>query len=139
MWYEEAGTYVGYAALGGLLAFVLAVIAILGEYYIEILLGIGILLGTFSIFFSIGSVIGIVYLVAWILEESGAIEANYIDETLNVILVEWYESFTAVEWVRTPMIYFEYCVTLYLGLNEFDPTDERFEKMFMLLATPFLW
>ena len=125
--------------MGSVLAVVLAILAVLSEYLIEFVFGLGVVLIFNSVFFVIGSVIGLIYLVAWILEETDAIDESYIDTTLNVVFKEWYESLSAVEWIRIPLIYMEYLVTIFLGLNEFDPTDERFTQMFMLLATPWLW
>lgn len=125
-WYDDVATYTGYAALGGVIAFLLAAFSIISEYYIEILLGFGMVTVGNGIIFAIGSVVGITYFVAWILEESGAIDHNYIDTTLNVVFREWIETLTAVEWIRIPVIYMEYLVTIFLGLDEFDPTDDRF-------------
>jgi len=138
-WYEDAGDYIEYAVLGGLLSVVLVVLAAFSEFYVEIAIGGAIVAIVGGVFFIIGSVIGIIYLVAWILEETGAIDEAYIDTTLNVVFSEWIESLGAVEWVRIPIIYMEYLVTVYLGLDEFDPTDDRFRDMFMMLATPWLW
>ena len=74
----------------------------------------------------IGSAIGLMYLTAWIFEELGVLDDNYIDSTLNTILYEWYLSLSAVEWLRVPIIFAEYQVTLFLGANDFNPNDERF-------------
>ena len=79
-----------------------------------------------GIIFVVGGIIGLIYLVAWILEETGAIDESYIDTTLNVIFDDWFESLGAVEWVRIPIIYMEYLVTVFLGLDEFDASDARF-------------
>lgn len=103
------------------------------------------IVGTFIVFlgnfllFLLGTIIGFMYLSAWILEEIAILDDNYIDSTLNVLLNEWYISIFAVDWVRVPIIFAEYQVTLFLGANEFNPNDERFQNLFMLLATPFLW
>lgn len=138
-WYEEAGDYVEYAVLGAFLSVGLAFLAVFSEFYIEILIGGGLVAIVGSIVFLVGSVIGLTYLVAWVLEETGAIDHSYIDTTLNVVFDDWIESLGAVEWVRIPIIYMEYLVTVFLGLDEFDASDDRFRQMFMLLATPWLW
>ena len=134
-WYD----YVEYFFIGTAAAVGLAFIGVFGEYYVEILIGIGVILSTNMVIFMIFSVIGIIYFWAWVLEEAGVLDDNYIDSVLNIFFYEWYHSILAVDWIRVPIIYMEYLVTMYLGQNEFDPTDERFESLFMLLATPFLW
>jgi len=58
--------------------------AIFGDFYTEFLLGLGMVAIANSIMFVIASVIGMIYLVAWILEEAGVVEENYIDTVLNV-------------------------------------------------------
>ena len=138
-WHEEAQDYIEYAILGSFLSVGLAVLAIFSEFYVEILIGLCAIAGVGGVGVLIGSIIGFIYLIAWILEETGAIDESYIDTTLNVVFKEWYESFGAVEWIRIPIIYMEYLVTVYLGTDEFNPHDQRFKDLFMLLATPWLW
>ena len=83
--------------------------------------------------------VGSFYGWAWLFEEFGWVEDNYVDKVLSVFIYEGYKSFFAVEWIRIPIIYIEYLVTLYLGLDEFDPNDSRLHDAFVFIMAPFIW
>ena len=57
------------------------------EYGVQIGITAGIIGGILGIFLTVGSVIGGLYLLFWILEETGAMDDNPIDEFLFVTLV----------------------------------------------------
>ena len=88
---------------------------------------------------AVAGMVGLVYTVFWLLEATGAIADNPLDVFFTVTAVHWAESLALVEWVRVPLIYFEYLITLFLGQEDFNPNSQAFQALFLMLAWPFLW
>ena len=82
--------------------------SLFSEYGVEIGITAGILLIVFTITFWVGVVIGSVYLFFYFLEEVDAIEENPIDYFIYVTLDEWITSIGMIDWIRIPLIWFEY-------------------------------
>jgi len=78
------------------------------EYYVEIGLMAGISLMIFTIVFWIGVAIGSAYLFFYFLEQVNAIEENPVDYFIYVTLDEWMTSIGMFDWIRIPLIWFEY-------------------------------
>ena len=88
---------------------------------------------------SIGTLFGGLYGLFWILEETGALEDNPMEEFWNGYVLEWVTTATKLDIVRVPLIYFEYQITLLLGKQEFDPTNTEFQWLFFMISFPFIW
>jgi len=78
------------------------------EYYVEIGIMAGISLMIFTIVFWIGVAIGSAYLFFYFLEQVNAIEENPVDYFIYVTLDEWMTSIGMFDWIRIPLIWFEY-------------------------------
>ena len=93
----------------------------------------------FVILLGLAGVAGLWYIFFWALEVTGAIEDNPLDEFFTVTIWHWGESLALVEWIRVPLIYFEYLITLFLGQEDFNVNSQGFQAVFLMLAWPFVW
>lgn len=86
----------------------LAGVTVFGEYGAEVAICAVIIAISFSIFFAFGSIAGGLYLIFYILEEAGVMDDNPVEYFFTVAFDEWLASFGAIDWVRVPIIWFEY-------------------------------
>jgi len=78
------------------------------EYMIQVGIAAGVVGGLGGISLAVGSVVGIIYLIYFILEEEGVVEDNPIDEFIFDTIPQWMETIGNSEYVRIPLIWFEY-------------------------------
>ena len=105
---EEWYDYVGYFFTGTLAVISLPFLGIIGDYWIEFLLGFAIVGLVTTIFGTIAWCLGLLYLLAWFFEEMGWVDDNYVDSIFNIFVFEWYKSLFEVDWIRIPFIFLEY-------------------------------
>jgi hypothetical protein len=110
-----------------------------GEYGVQGTIGTVLVAVVVGVFLGVGLIVGGLYGMFWAFEELEWIEDNPIDSFYHVYLVSWYESLSTVDWIRIPLIYLEYHVTLMRDQTEFDATNEEFQALFLFLAYPFVW
>ena len=131
--------YFIYAAIIIVLIAVVGFGVLWGEYGADILLGIFLLVFFGSVYMGIGLFIGGTYLFFYILEETGAIDDNPIENFIFNVLYEWYLTLSNLDIIRNELIYTEYLVVLLLGLEEFDVNNRSVQRLFFCLSAPFIW
>ena len=78
------------------------------EYSIQVGIAAGIVGVLAGIFLITGSVVGILYLIFWAAEENGDVDENPIDLFIFVTLPQWIETIAMTDYIRIPLIWFEY-------------------------------
>lgn len=115
--------YLVYGAIIFVLVVVIGAGMLFNEYGSELMVGLMLTFFMTIGVFTIGIFIGSVYFLFWLLEIFEAIEDNPIEYFIFSVLTEWINTIAMLDFVRIPMIYFEYLVTLLVGLKEYDPNN----------------
>ena len=118
--------------------------AFFAEYGVQFGIGAALVGSVAAVFIGGGCIALGLYSIFWILEITGLLDDNPIEYFLTHVLVEWYQTLSVMEFVRVPLIYFEYMATLFLTSEEnpvkdFDPTNSDFQLLFFLLGFPFIY
>lgn len=64
---------------------------------------------------------------------------NPIEYFIFHVLSEWYETLSFLDFIRIPMIYLEYLLTILCGFEDFDPENPTIQIMYRMTVFPAIW